>query len=49
MSEVLLKAENVSIVFGGLKAVSDFDFYINKGELIGLIGPNVLAKPRLSI
>ena len=27
MSEVLLKAENVSIVFGGLKAVSDFDFY----------------------
>ena len=30
MSEVLLKAENVSIVFGGLKAVSDFDFYINK-------------------
>ena len=40
MSEVLLKAENVSIVFGGLKAVSDFDFYINKGELIGLIGPN---------
>ena len=38
MSEALLKAENVSIVFGGLKAVSDFDFYINKGELVGLMG-----------
>jgi len=48
MSEVLLKAENVSIVFGGLKAVSDFDFYINKGELIGL-DLMVRAKPRLSI
>ena len=44
MSEALLKAENVSIVFGGLKAVSDFDFYINKGELVGLIGPNGAGK-----
>ncbi len=40
----LLKAENVSEVFGGLKAVSDFDFYINKGELVGLIGPNGAGK-----
>ena len=44
MSDVLLKAEGVSIVFGGLKAVSDFDFYINKGELVGLIGPNGAGK-----
>ena len=44
MSEALLKDENVSIVFGGLKAVSDFDFYINKGELVGLIGPNGAGK-----
>ena len=44
MSEALLKAENVSIVVGGLKAVSDFDFYINKGELVGLIGPNGAGK-----
>ena len=44
MSDVLLKAEGVSIVFGGLKAVSDFNFYINKGELVGLIGPNGAGK-----
>ena len=44
MAEVLLKAENVSEVFGGLKAVSDFNFYINKGELVGLIGPNGAGK-----
>ncbi|MBR2214202.1 MAG: ABC transporter ATP-binding protein [Selenomonadaceae bacterium] len=40
----LLRAENVSEVFGGLKAVSDFNFYINEGELVGLIGPNGAGK-----
>ena len=44
MSDALLKAENVSEVFGGLKAVSDFNFYINPGELVGLIGPNGAGK-----
>ncbi len=40
----LLKAENVSEVFGGLRAVDDFNIYMNKGELIGLIGPNGAGK-----
>lgn len=44
MASELLKATDVSEVFGGLKAVSDFNFHINKGELIGLIGPNGAGK-----
>ena len=32
-NKILLKTENVSEVFGGLKAVADFNFYINKGDL----------------
>ena len=40
----LLRADNVSEVFGGLKAVDDFNIYINQGELIGLIGPNGAGK-----
>ena len=40
----LLKAEKLSKVFGGLKAVSKFEMEINEGELIGLIGPNGAGK-----
>ncbi|MGN0941944.1 MAG: ABC transporter ATP-binding protein [Selenomonadaceae bacterium] len=42
--EPLLKATRVNEVFGGLKAVSNFNFYINPGELVGLIGPNGAGK-----
>lgn len=41
---VLLDAKDVSMVFGGLKAVSNFNFHINRGELVGLIGPNGAGK-----
>ena len=44
MSEKLLEVNNVSIVFGGLRAVSNLNMYINKGELVGLIGPNGAGK-----
>jgi branched-chain amino acid transport system ATP-binding protein len=40
----LLRANNLSKVFGGLRAVSNFDMELNKGELVGLIGPNGAGK-----
>jgi branched-chain amino acid transport system ATP-binding protein len=41
---VLLRAERVTIRFGGLTAVSNLDLQIGRNELVGLIGPNGAGK-----
>lgn len=40
----MLNAKNLSIEFGGLKAVSDFNLTIDEKEIVGLIGPNGAGK-----
>jgi branched-chain amino acid transport system ATP-binding protein len=40
----LLHVENVSVLFGGLRAVADFSFSVDPGELVALIGPNGAGK-----
>ena len=44
MAETVLKANSISIEFGGLKAVENFSIEIKQGELVGLIGPNGAGK-----
>lgn len=40
----LLEAKNITIRFGGLTAVSNFNLTIGDNELVGLIGPNGAGK-----
>lgn len=40
----ILEVKNLSISFGGLKAVDDFNVSVEKGQLYGLIGPNGAGK-----
>lgn len=40
----MLDVQNLSIVFGGLKAVTDFNLTIKDKEIVGLIGPNGAGK-----
>jgi branched-chain amino acid transport system permease protein len=42
--EILLEAQNVSRVFGGLRAVSDVSFTVHRGEILSIIGPNGAGK-----
>ena len=40
----MLAVQNLSIQFGGLKAVSNFNLNIKEKEVVGLIGPNGAGK-----
>jgi len=40
----ILDIKNLSVSFGGLKAVDDFGLELKYGEIVGLIGPNGAGK-----
>ncbi|MGQ0837791.1 ABC transporter ATP-binding protein [Actinokineospora sp.] len=42
--EPVLTATNVSMVFGGLTALSDVNIELREGQILGLIGPNGAGK-----
>src|SRR6202043_2606587 len=42
--QVLLALENVSLSFGGVRAISDVSLDIRKGEIRAIIGPNGAGK-----
>ena len=43
----VLSVENVTVAFGGVKAVSDVSLKVDAAEIVGLIGPNGAGKTTL--
>lgn len=43
----MLKCNGISVVYGGLIAVNDASFNVNKHEILGMIGPNGAGKTTL--
>ena len=45
----ILEAEGITKHFGGLAAVEAVDFHIDRGEIVGLIGPNLSPALPISV
>lgn len=44
MNENIVSLKHVCMYFGGIKAIDDVDFEVEKGKLYGIIGPNGAGK-----
>jgi len=47
IGNTLLKLDNISLAFGGVKALSDISLDVRKGEIRAIIGPNGAGKSSL--
>lgn len=47
MSKIKLHVKDISLSFGGIRALQNIDFQVNEGEILAVIGPNGAGKTSL--
>ena len=47
MSDVILKVDHLSAAYGGIRAIDDISFYVNRGEIVTVLGANGAGKSTL--
>lgn len=48
IGDVILDVQNISLAFGGVKALTDISFNVREHEIRSIIGPNGAGKARCS-
>ena len=46
-NNAILKVDHLSAAYGGIRAIDDISFYVNKGEIVAMLGANGAGKSTL--
>ena len=46
-TDVILKVDHLSAAYGGIRAIDDISFLVNRGEIVAMLGSNGAGKSTL--
>ena len=46
-NDAILKVDHLSAAYGGIRAIDDISFYVNRGEIVAMLGANGAGKSTL--
>ena len=47
MGDIILQVDHLSAAYGGIRAIDDISFHVNRGEIVSMLGANGAGKSTL--